>query len=104
MNIQILFDVRLEVTTFKGCKDDTIKENFLNVEGPFAILPAYDTIGCEWTRINFEIDDSNNISEYRWIFDDGDTSDWSQNGIIQHTYKLRGKFAPYLEMKDGVLA
>ena len=95
------FDVRLEVTTFKGCKDDTIKENFLNVEGPFAILPAYDTIGCEWTRINFEIDDSNNISEYRWIFDDGDTSDWIQNGIIQHAYKLRGKFAPYLEMKDG---
>lgn len=97
-----LYDIRLQVISSAGCIDDTIKNNIVEIEGPYAVIPEHDTIGCEHTLVNFSISDSNNIDQFRWIFGDGDTSDWTSSGAVSHSYVSGGKFIPSLLLSDGI--
>ena len=96
-----MYDVRLEVISTAGCIDDTLRSNFLEIEGPFAVFPKVDTAGCQFTPVSYELSDSNNITRYRWAYGDGDTSEWITGGIETHIYAAMDTFFPTLLIDDG---
>lgn len=97
------FDVRLKVITTGGCIDDTVKNEILNIEGPYAVYASNDTLGCKGLPINFNIStDSSNVATYKWIFGDGDSTNWS-NGNAIHIYDSMGVYHPYLRINDGLI-
>lgn len=97
------FDVRLKVVTTGGCVDDTTKNDLLRIDGPYAVYASADTLGCRYLPINFAIStDSSNVATYKWVFGDGDESEWG-DGDVTHVYDSSGVYYPYLRINDGLI-
>ena len=92
-----VFDVSLEVSNSKGCRDTLVVEKQIVVPGPITNFSASDSIVCGVNPIQF-IDSSINATQWNWFFGDGHTSN-QQNP--QHTYTTPGKYSVVLMTLDS---
>lgn len=86
------FDVSLKNTTSYGCVSETIKENFIKVDGPSAELIIPDTI-CKNQETFLIAENLQNIYSLVWILGDGNVA---YNDTVKHKYNLTGNISPVL--------
>lgn len=99
------YSVSLTVTDIAGCKDSTVKPNYIRINGPTAGFSATNITGCKGLAANF-IDSSkndgiSNIVAWRWNFGDGSFQNNSTAASIQHVYAASGSFLVSLTVKDA---
>lgn len=75
------YEITLLVTTNNGCTDT--HSQTLTVMGPFAEVIVSDQTVCVGQEITFEITNQENVNDFLWIFDDGNTS---SSQVATHTY------------------
>ncbi|MCK4663260.1 MAG: PKD domain-containing protein [Bacteroidales bacterium] len=67
-----IYDVKLSVFTSIGCKDSLIRNNYINVGGPYAEINLVDS-SCVNLPIMCTMEDTVNIFDFEWSLDDGST-------------------------------
>lgn len=86
------FNIKLIVYSEFGCSDTIIKDNHINVGGPFAEIIKPDII-CKGSEFNFSIGNKININNFSWDLGDGH---FSEDEIVNHIYNQFGKIYPTL--------
>lgn len=84
-----LFDIKLVVSDFYGCKDSLTRASYIHIASPIANFTASDTLGtCPPLIVNFTNTSSNFIT-YSWDFGDGTTSNQPNPS---HFYNIPGEY------------
>ena len=98
------FEVKMTVIDDDNEEDDDTLEVIIKNKPPMVFVGA-DLFGTEDTPIlltgwgNDTINDRNNL-RYKWVFDDGNNTDWVLSPNIEHTYTMMGNYHSKLFVKD----
>jgi subtilisin family serine protease/chitodextrinase len=98
------FEVKMTVIDNDDEDDDDTLEVTIRNKPPMVFV-GVDLFGTEDTPViltgwgNDTVNDRNNL-RYKWIFDDGDNTEWVLTPDIEHTYTLVGNYHPRLLVKD----
>ncbi len=79
------YDVTLISYTTNGCADTIVKENLIDIKGPYAEILVKDSV-CVHDSILFSLDNSKNLSTVLWDFGDGS---FSNDTILMHKYSSK---------------
>ncbi|MCO5231096.1 MAG: PKD domain-containing protein [Chitinophagales bacterium] len=96
-----IFDVRLIVEDFRGCKDTVVKEDFVTVKGPRGKMSFSPTAGCLPLEVNFQAEFQD--SKYNF-WDYGTGVGWLDNTLqttTKYVYTEPGIAIPSLVLDDG---
>ncbi|MFA6403925.1 MAG: PKD domain-containing protein [Salinivirgaceae bacterium] len=89
------FTVAHSIKNSSGCTDIEIKDNFVNVGGPYATIVAPDS-GCINSSIYIKKQDTLNIDYFNWVIDNGNSS--TNDSILLYLAKFRKYYVSlYLE-------
>ncbi len=93
-----LFNIKLKVTDFYGCKDSVTKQ-IVAQNGPVANFRANDSLGCGAQSFTFyDLSGGSQATSWLWSFGDGTTSSQAQP---THPYTASGNFDVKLKITDA---
>jgi gliding motility-associated-like protein len=99
------YTVSLITTDIYGCKDTTIKPNYIRINGPVSNFTAANRSGCKGLITTFSDQSTNdgisNIVSWKWNFGDGQTQTLGSAGPFQHTYVNPGVYTVKLIVTDA---
>ncbi|MCO5233847.1 MAG: PKD domain-containing protein [Chitinophagales bacterium] len=96
-----IFDVRLIVEDFRGCKDTVIKDDFITVKGPRGKMSFNPTTGCLPLEVNFQAEFQDSKFNF---WDYGTGVGWLDNSLqtsTSYVYNEPGIAIPSLILDDG---
>ncbi|OFY54966.1 MAG: hypothetical protein A2Y87_02815, partial [Bacteroidetes bacterium RBG_13_46_8] len=91
-----IYQTSLWVRTPNNCQ--ATRSKTITVEGPYATFEFEPSFICYGDPVSFHITSSENVSEMRWLFGDGETST-DQSPV--HNYKAKGIVYPSLWVKNN---
>jgi gliding motility-associated-like protein len=83
------YTTKLDVKTLNGCQASNSKS--IKITGPIAYISFSPKTICYEDYVKFQIDSSSNISSWKWLFGDGNSS---LNNPVSHQYTSRGNIIP----------
>jgi gliding motility-associated-like protein len=87
-----IYDVSLEATTSYGCKSSIVKEDLIEIKGPWVRINAPDTI-CKNSLVMLSAEEKINVYDMQWFFNDGTVG---VGDTVYHVYQNPGKITPAL--------
>jgi gliding motility-associated-like protein len=87
-----IYDVSLEATTSYGCKSSIVKEDLIEIKGPWVRINAPDTI-CKNSLVMLSAEEKINVYDMQWFFNDGAVG---VGDTVYHAYQNAGKLTPAL--------
>ncbi len=87
----------LEIQTLNNCNASSSRTIIIN--GPIAYARLSPQMICNNGTVNFQIDSMINVTDWRWIFADGNTS--SENPV-SHRYSYRGELVPAILLSNSI--
>lgn len=86
-----LYDIQLLVSTSIGCSDTLIKEEYLNIGGPYAEIIITDS-ACININVPISLIDTVNVYSLQWTLSDGSVSDQDSVNEIFETFGTHNIF------------
>jgi gliding motility-associated-like protein len=103
-NTSGFYSITLVTTDIYGCKDTTVKPNYVHITGPTAGFTATNNTGCKGLTTSFnDLSQSDGISpivNWKWDFGDGVVQTFNAPPF-QHTYAGAGTFSVKLIVTDA---
>lgn len=65
------YDITLIVNTAGGCSDTLVKEDYIEVQGPYAEFSYFPDSICKGGQVTFIIDSMYNVNSFDWDFGNG---------------------------------
>lgn len=94
-----IFDVKLRVTDWIGCKDSVAMRRMIDVRKPIADFNAGTQALCRWAPLTFNnLSFGSTLLKVQWYFGDGDSSN-VHHGV--HAYKDTGTYTVTLIVTDS---
>jgi gliding motility-associated-like protein len=97
-NISGQFDVTLILTSGDGCKDTIIYNDYININGPNAVVSISNVTGCPPFHVCYTASSTNSLS-YIWNYGDGTVLPGPDS--VCYTYFTEGDFVPQVILDDG---
>lgn len=98
------YTIGLITVDMYGCRDTTIKPNYVRINGPVAGFTATNTSGCKGLTTTFndlsQNDGISNIVSWRWDFGDGVVQTFT-GPPFTHTYVNAGTYSVGLTVTDA---
>lgn len=98
------YTIGLITVDMYGCRDTTIKPNYVRINGPVADFTATNTSGCKGLTTTFndlsQNDGISNIISWRWDFGDGVVQTFT-GPPFTHTYVNAGTYSVRLTVTDA---
>lgn len=79
------YSVSLYVESNYGCKDTTLKTQYVKVKGPLGVA-TFDPIVCRGDSVSYTISDTSDVYSYDWYFGDGNNLLDCQVNPAYHIY------------------
>lgn len=93
------YDISLIATDEFGCVDTLIKTDYINVVGPVGKFKVEPETGCKNTEFSFVAYDVAGVSEYDFVFGDGQYKNTTESSAICKYSDYR-TYMPMLTLKD----
>jgi len=94
-----MYDVKLTVVSSNGCSAELIKDDYINVKGPYCELEVPDTV-CIYLENEYNAVNQKNVYSSQWFFGDGGTS---FDSLATYSFTDYGTFYPILLLKSDDL-
>jgi gliding motility-associated-like protein len=87
------YKAQLTVRTLNGC--EASKSRNISISGPDALISYSPRDICYNEAVSFKMDSPDNVSQWKWLFGDGNTSTANP---VTHRYTSRGKIVPSIQL------
>lgn len=98
------YTIGLITVDIYGCRDTTIKPNYVRINGPVANFSAINRTGCKGLSVTFNdlsrTDGISNIISWEWNFGDGTVQTFG-GPPFSHTYANAGSYSVNLKVTDA---
>ncbi len=92
------YDITLSVINTRGCRDTTVKPNYIFVDGPRGTFDFNPKFGCAPLTVTFT-SNTENTAEFLWVFGDGGSA---TGNTVTYTFNDGGFYLPVLVLKDSL--
>lgn len=100
------YTTTLVTTDVYGCKDTSVQNNYIRINGPTARFTIPNDQGCKGFTAQFgnqsQSDGINPITLYQWYFGDGTSQTLANASPPQHIYATAGAYVPKLVVTDAL--
>jgi len=92
------FDIFLKAATDNGCADSIVKNNYINITGPFAEISISKDTLCKHEEVILEMRNAVDVQKFLWDFGDGNIDSINP---VTYRYQRTGNIIPALILTDS---